>query len=140
MSLDQLVLRYAAFAVVATLANLAVQRLCLRLYDGAYGVMIAIFVGTVVGLVIKYLLDKRWIFADQRSGLATHGRLFGLYTAMGVITTVIFWGTEYTFWQIWQTQPMRELGAVLGLAVGYVTKYNLDKRFVFAPQALEPAA
>ena len=26
---------------------------------------------------------------------------------------------------------MRELGAVLGLSVGYVVKYFLDRRFVF---------
>ena len=26
---------------------------------------------------------------------------------------------------------MREIGAILGLTVGYVIKYNLDYRFVF---------
>ena len=31
----------------------------------------------------------------------------------------------------WKTDLMREVGAVLGLAVGYVIKYTLDRRFVF---------
>jgi putative flippase GtrA len=48
-----------------------------------------------------------------------------------VITTLIFWGTETLFWLTWGTDLMRETGAVIGLAVGYVIKYNLDKRFVF---------
>ena len=30
------------------------------------------------------------------------------------------------------------LGAVLGLSVGYVVKYNLDRRFVFTDSRLEP--
>ncbi|MEL7013152.1 MAG: GtrA family protein, partial [Pseudomonadota bacterium] len=34
----------------------------------------------------------------------------------------------------WRTDLMRELGAVIGLTIGYVTKYQLDKRFVFAPK------
>jgi hypothetical protein len=28
---------------------------------------------------------------------------------------------------------MRELGAVIGLTIGYVVKYELDRRFVFTP-------
>ena len=50
---------------------------------------------------------------------------------MGILTTLIFWGTETIFWLIWQNENMRELGAVLGLSLGYSIKYNLDKRFVF---------
>ena len=30
-----------------------------------------------------------------------------------------------------QTQLMREIGAVLGLTVGYIIKYHLDYRYVF---------
>ncbi len=50
---------------------------------------------------------------------------------MGVVTTAIFWSTETAFWVIWHTDLARETGAVLGLAVGYVVKYRLDRRFVF---------
>jgi putative flippase GtrA len=50
---------------------------------------------------------------------------------MGLVTTAIFWATEYAFWLVWGTQLMREVGAVLGLAVGYIAKYQLDRRFVF---------
>ncbi len=88
--------------------------------------------GTAIGLVVKYLLDKRWIFDDRATGLAAHGRRFSLYTAMGLVTTAIFWATETAFWLTWGTHLAREVGAVLGLAVGYWVKYHLDRRFVFA--------
>lgn len=132
MSPAQLALRYAGFAVVATVANLGVQRLVLSGGDATPIYAGAVAAGTLVGLVVKYILDKRWIFFDHSTGIRAHGTKFALYTAMGLATTAIFWGTETAFWLIWGTDPMREAGAVLGLSVGYVTKYLLDRRFVFA--------
>ncbi len=131
MTLRALVLRYAAFAAVATLANLATQRLVLQGGASAERFALAVLAGTAVGLVVKYVLDKRWIFHDAEGGLRAHGRKFTLYTLMGLVTTAIFWGSETLFWIVWRTDAMRELGAVLGLAVGYVVKYNLDRRYVF---------
>lgn len=128
-----LILRYGAFAVLATIANLGAQRAVLSFGDGVFAFGFAVFVGTGVGLVLKYILDKRWIFDDRSTGMAAHGRKFGLYTAMGLVTTAIFWGMETAFWLIWDTHAMREVGAVIGLGIGYVTKYFLDRRFVFTP-------
>ena len=128
-----LALRYAAFAVLATLANQAAQRVVLG-FGGA--LLLAMVAGTGLGLVVKYALDKRWIFDDRSSGLAAHSRRFSLYTLMGVATTLIFWGFEAAFWHIGQTQLARETGAILGLAIGYAVKYALDRRFVFTAQAL----
>lgn len=139
MTLQGLVLRYAAFGGVATVANLATQRAVLAFGDTGGYFATAVATGTLVGLFIKYLLDKRWIFYDVETGIKSHGRKFSLYTAMGIVTTAIFWGTETAFWMIWQTGGMRELGAVIGLGIGYVVKYNLDRRFVFTDQQLEAA-
>jgi len=140
MTLRTLILRYAAFAVIATLANLATQRVILQIGETAFWFAAAVCGGTLVGLVIKYLLDKRWIFQDLETGARNHGRKFSLYTAMGLVTTAIFWGTETAFWLIWRTDLMREAGAVLGLSVGYVIKYNLDRRFVFTDRRLAVSA
>lgn len=126
------IIRYGLFAIVAIFVNLATQRVSLMAYTGAASLVVAIIAGTASGLVLKYLLDKYYIFYDTRSDLAVHGRQFALYTAMGLVTTFIFWATEYSFWMIWETHAMREVGAILGLGVGYVTKYHLDRRFVFA--------
>ena len=135
MTLPSLVLRYVAFALIATLANLATQRLILATGRTAGHFVLAVACGTCAGLVLKYLLDKRWIFQDRARGLGDHRRKFTLYTGMGLVSTAIFWGGETLFWLIWHSDRMRETGAVLGLMIGYVVKYQLDRRFVFgAPQ------
>ena len=135
-----LVLRYGAFAALATIANLAVQRAILAGGSGTALFAIAMGTGTLAGLVVKYVLDKRWIFHDASSGLAAHGRKFTLYGAMGLVTTAIFWASETGFWLAWHTGVMRELGAVFGLTIGYAVKYALDRRFVFSERAPVAAA
>ena len=94
MTLKTLVFRYAVFAVLATIANLAIQRLVLMGGETALWFMAAVGAGTLIGLVVKYVLDKRWIFGDTSTGVKAHGKKFGLYTAMGLVTTAIFWGTS----------------------------------------------
>lgn len=132
-----LVFRYAIFAAIATAANLLVQRLVIAGESGSLRFTLAMLAGTAAGLVVKYVLDKRWIFYDEETGLASHSRKFGLYSAMGVITTLIFWGTETFFWMTWGTERAREVGAIIGLGVGYVIKYYLDRRYVFTPRKVE---
>lgn len=131
MTNPTLILRYAAFAVLATVVNLATQRAVLLPGTTTLHLAAAMAAGTLAGLVTKYSLDKRWIFRDTGTGLRHHGRRFSRYTATGVVTTCLFWVTEATFWLIWRTEPMRELGAVTGLGIGYLLKYRLDRRFVF---------
>ncbi|ATG47659.1 polysaccharide biosynthesis protein GtrA [Celeribacter ethanolicus] len=131
LPLPALALRYAAFATFATLANLGVQRLALALWPAPGALLVALITGTGIGLVVKYLLDKHWIFYDREGGARAHGRKFGLYTAMGLITTAIFWGMEAGAWALWHSTAAREAGAILGLAIGYVIKFQLDRRYVF---------
>lgn len=139
-SLAQLAGLYALFGVIATGCNIAAQALSHTIWAPAPGVpdlayWWALGLGTGVGLVVKYLLDKRWIFFDREGGVAAHSKKFGLYTLMGAATTVIFWGMQTGFFLIWQSEAMLYLGGALGLAIGYVVKYQLDKRFVFGPRA-----
>lgn len=127
-----LIILYMSFCVIATCANLGAQRWVFSFGDSAWVFPSAIFIGTGVGLVIKYFLDKRWIFHDQAKGINAQGRQFFLYTVMGLLTTAIFWSFETAFWLIWQTDHMREVGAMTGLTIGYTTKYWLDRQYVFA--------
>ena len=131
MIFHALVFRYSFFAIIASLANLATQRGVLWFGNSGLVFTLAVGSGTLVGLVLKYLLDKRWIFGDSTSGLKSHGKKFSLYTIMGIITTAIFWVSETVFWLVWKTESMREIGALIGLSIGYVVKYRLDRRYVF---------
>ena len=122
---------YTLFAVVATLANIGSQDITVRLYQGRFAITLSILVGTAVGLLVKYILDKKYIFKYRVVNLAHDTRTFLLYTAMGIVTTLIFWGFEFTFEYLFETKTMRYLGGVIGLSIGYLVKYQLDKRYVF---------
>ncbi len=127
-------IRYAAFAAVATVLNLGAQAVLLALYDGPYHLSAALVLGTGIGLVVKYILDKYWIFADPSEGLASHARAFSLYTAMGLVTTALFWGTELLFDRLFGGH-WTLVGGGLGLLIGYIVKYRLDRSFVFRRSA-----
>jgi hypothetical protein len=133
----ELVVRYSMFAGIATCVNLITQ------FGASYFFIFppffsfdlsfytALFLGTLTGLVIKYILDRKWIFYDSEEGITAHSRKFSLYTVTGGFTTIIFWGTEIGFDFLFQTEYMRYVGGALGLCVGYLIKYQLDKRQVF---------
>lgn len=127
----KLAIRYAIFAGIATAANIGAQEATVQLYQGPYDLYGSIFMGTGVGLVVKYILDKRYIFKFRPQNTAHDGKTFVLYTVMGVLTTAVFWGFELAFNALYHNKEMRYLGGVIGLALGYLTKYQLDKRFVF---------
>ncbi len=131
----QIVVLYTLFAAVATAVNIASQWTTLALYRGPLSLPFAMACGTVTGLAIKYLLDKRWIFRDPGNGIGPHMRKFSTYTLMGVATTALFWATELAFDAASQDGRWRFLGAILGLTVGYAAKYRLDRRFVFRTAA-----
>jgi len=132
----KLAIQYAIFALIATAANIGTQDLVIRSYSGACDILTSIAVGTGVGLVVKYLLDKRYIFRFQAQSVSHNTVTFLLYTAMGLVTTVIFWGFEFGFQHIFETKEMRYMGGIIGLAIGYLAKYHLDKRYVFRTEAV----
>lgn len=136
MKLHTLVYRYVVFAILATLVNLIVQRLVLWFGDGSAMFALALAAGTAMGLLVKYFLDKHWIFEDLSVGAIELTKKFSLYTVMGIFTTLIFWGTEILFWLTWRTDMMREVGAIVGLSIGYFVKYHLDRRYVFTDSKL----
>jgi putative flippase GtrA len=126
---------YALIALVATAANISAQELVVRAYGGPFAVAASVFVGTGVGLLAKYLLDKRYIFRFTARDTAHDAQTFLLYTAMGIATTALFWGFEFGFNHVFESKEMRYAGGLIGLGLGYWAKYHLDKRFVFRTPA-----
>ncbi|MGC8775231.1 MAG: GtrA family protein [Chlorobaculum sp.] len=122
---------YTLFAILATATNIEVQDLSIRYYSGPYAIAISVGFGTIAGLLLKYILDKRYIFRFKAENPIHDTRAFLLYSMMGAVTTLIFWSFEFGFNHLYHTKESRYLGAVIGLAIGYVSKYQLDKRFVF---------
>ncbi|GAA5630640.1 hypothetical protein Acal02_01248 [Acinetobacter calcoaceticus] len=127
----KLALLYTAFAIVATFCNIIAQDISSYIYVGNFYIFISIVIGTGVGLVVKYILDKKYIFKYKTQNTKHDGKVFILYTIMGFFTTIIFWGFEFGFHIVFETKEMRYLGGIIGLMIGYICKYYLDKRFVF---------
>jgi putative flippase GtrA len=132
-----LIVRYLAFAIISMLANFAAQQASLIAYDGAQGLHLSILIGTGVGFVLKYGLDRRFIFFDTVGDAPRETVKILLYGATGVFTTLVFWGFELGAWRLFGTSSAKFAGGALGLAIGYVMKYGLDRRFVF-PSRVTP--
>ncbi|OPZ90064.1 MAG: GtrA-like protein [Firmicutes bacterium ADurb.Bin419] len=146
----KLTLKYSLFAGISTLCNLATQKFILllipnfRVFNGfdsfdVFGLfnldlflLTAIFSGTLVGLIIKYVLDKKYIFKFETKNTSENTGKFLLYSFMGIFTTLIFWIFEISFDFFFDNDHALYIGAIIGLTIGYIIKYNLDKRFVFS--------
>jgi putative flippase GtrA len=137
----QLVTRYVLFALIAGAVNLAAQAVTLYALRALapvlpaivlpYQLTLAMAVGTVAGLLPKYLLDQRWIFTETEApGARQHARNLPLYALTAVFTTFIFWGVEYLFDAV-LGGAWHYVGGAIGLAIGYRVKYSLDRDFVF---------
>ncbi len=127
----KLVLKYALLAMIATATNIGSQELMMRAYGGAYSLLASVIVGTGIGLVTKYVLDKLFIFNFRAVSALHDAQVFVQYAAVGLFTTLIFWIFEFGFNAAFDDKNMRYVGAVIGLALGYYIKYRIDKRFVF---------
>lgn len=127
-----LVTWYSIFAALSMAANLTSQKIAWSLYQGDFAIPLSVCIGTGTGLVVKYALDKTWIFRYEHRDVAHGIQTFSRYVAMGLATTAIFWATEFGAEALFHSEPARLTGGALGLVLGYFTKYQLDKRFVFS--------
>ena len=128
---------YTLFAFFSTTVNITAQILSTWIYVGQYYVEVSILIGTATGLPLRYILEKKYIFAFKSKNLIHDSKLFVTYTIMSIFTTLIFWGVEYSFHLIFGTDKMRYLGGVIGLCIGFYIKYHLDKKFVFVTRDLK---
>jgi putative flippase GtrA len=114
------------------------QYFSFQLYRGVASLYLALFIGTLAGLVVKYILDKYFIFYHATSSQKDNLKNFGLYSLMGIFTTVIFWGIEIGFDTIFDDENAKYIGGLIGLSIGYVVKYFLDKKYVFVTREETP--
>ncbi|RKZ19011.1 GtrA family protein [bacterium] len=132
---------YMFFAGVAICINLLTQMLVKKSlvnfagevkyhgYDLIYWIQLVS--GTITGFVFKFIVDKFYIFGEKFCSLQRTAGQFILYTGFAVFTTMIFWGTETLFRFVFSFENREILGGLIGLIIGYTTKYLLDRRWVF---------
>jgi len=123
--------KYIFFALIAIFTNLLFQHFCLMFYAGAYSLYFAMLLGTTTGLIIKYFLDKNFIFYYTPENNKDEGYKILLYSFTGIATTIIFWSFELSFNYLIDSAYAKYVGAVIGLIIGYFLKYTLDLEYTF---------
>jgi putative flippase GtrA len=143
-------IRYSIFAALATGINLLVQLLftlagralwaekvlpfsvfhtTVLAGDAVYWT--ALVAGTGAGFLVKYVLDKNFIFHHRSVSAGAGVATILLYGVTAVITTLVFWSVQWAF-TLWGPEEFwKYVGGLCGLIPGYLLKYVLDKRFVF---------
>jgi putative flippase GtrA len=123
---------YSVGALLAIVVNIGTQEaVTWMLPTSFWPVVVSVVCGTGTGLVFKYVWDKALIFRYRAGSVGRDLKTFGGYSLTGIGTTAIFWAFEFGFDLVFGTKVMRYAGAVIGLVIGYVIKYQLDRRFVF---------
>ncbi len=123
--------KYIGFAVLTTALNLGLQYLTFQIYQGPFSLYLAMFIGTGAGLVTKYVLDKFFVFNQPTGSVSEESGAFLKYAGLGALTTLLAWGVEWGFDHYWTDPSAKYIGGLVGLGLGYVTKFFLDKKFVF---------
>lgn len=126
-----IIIKYIIFAGISMMVNLGSQYLVNNSFIFRYTIYLALVVGTGLGLTVKYILDKRYIFFFVADSSMKDLKTFILYTTMGLATTGIFWGMELLFHLLVDTEIAKYWGGFLGLLIGYSIKYILDRKLVF---------
>ncbi len=118
-------IRYALFCAAATVANVTTQRVIFGVTEST--LIFAMVAGTVVGLGIKYVLDKKYIFLYKPGSGFDDLLTFVFYGIMSLATTAVFFATELLFNRMFHFSAAKYVGAFTGLFIGYTLKYYLDK-------------
>lgn len=87
--------------------------------------------GLFVGFVIKYLLDKKYVFNDGYENRKAETKKAGLYAFMSILCTILSVGITGSFKIVVGVQFAKRIGWFLGLLFGYTAKFFLDKKYVF---------
>ena len=119
--------KYILFAILATTVNIFFQYLSFLLIEHKYELYIAMLNGTILGMILKYYLDKNFIFYYVKKEF-NNKNIFLLYIFTSIFTTILFWAIELWFSYYVNINYSEYLGALVGLTLGYSLKYLLDKQ------------
>ncbi len=90
-------------------------------------------IGSIVAVgityIIKFFLDKYIVFKKKGTKLKETSLEFIKYFGFAILTTIENIGIQFIFTNYLNT-PL-ELSLVVALSIGYLTKFFIDKKFVF---------
>ena len=111
MNHKKLIVLYISFALIATLGNLGAQRISLSVFE-ELGLIFAIGMGTLIGLIIKYILDKRWMF---------------FFLGLAILNEFVWRTQTEEFWvnfKVWGMLPITIIFTAFQIPL--INKYKID--------------
>jgi len=124
------IFHYLILCFFAIILNITSQHIFLFYYIGSYAIEISILIGTLVTFFLRFLLEKKFIFFKDKFSFKTESMLY-MYFVSSVLATLIFWICEYSFHLLFDSDPIRYFGALIGLFAGFYVKYKMDKSLTF---------
>ncbi|MFX1499520.1 MAG: GtrA family protein [Promethearchaeota archaeon] len=82
-----------------------------------------------VTYIIKFFLDKYIVFKKTGTGIKQTSTEFMKYFGFAIITTVENIGIQFLLTNFLST-PL-EISIIIALSIGYLTKFFLDKQYIF---------
>ena len=128
--------KYIAFAGIASACNLFLQYCTLTVYAGPFALFAAMAIGTGAGLLVKFFLDKFFIFYHTSQKPSDVSLTFILYSLTGVGTTLLFWGIEVGFDWLFHAPHAKYVGAAIGLSLGGTTGYAINPARDLGPRIM----
>ena len=77
------IFKYILFAIIAMVTNIGSQEAFITVYQGTNSLSYSVAIGTIIGLLVKYILDKRFIFNFHAVNKIHTTRTFLLYSLIG---------------------------------------------------------
>jgi len=89
-TLPMIAIKYTIFATISILYNFSFQNFSIGVYTGFASLYVAMFDGTLAGLVVKYVLGKKLIFCHIVEDERDDAKKLVLYSLTGAFATIIF--------------------------------------------------
>ncbi len=114
-------------------ANFSEIDLIQTFYCSIYPYNMPELVGSIIAVgityIIKFFLDKFYVFKKKSMEIKETSKQFIKYFLFAILTTVENIGIQFIFTNFIGT-PL-EISFIIALSIGYLTKFFLDKRYVF---------
>jgi len=148
--LNRQILVYFLFALLMIILNYGIQKfnqLLLAPYIcsnfGTVGIIKVLYcstspnmselIGSIVAVgityIIKFFLDKFIVFKKGGTQLKETSKEFLKYFGVAILTTIENIGIQFLLTNLMKT-PI-EISVVIALSIGYLTKFYLDRKYVF---------
>ncbi len=79
--------------------------------------------------IIKFFLDKYIVFKKSSLKMKETSQEFFKYFGFAILTTILNIGIQFILTNVFNA-PL-EISFVIALSIGYITKFFLDKKYVF---------